>query len=420
MKVLLVYVLLIFASFQLVFAQVDFRKPAIELFVDGKMYPNGSEITVQKGQLLEIKAIQEGGRRDFVKFPDNFRKIITNFQVLSRSFNRIVYLENNVRSEWKLLSEDASFSSDQNLTINKSTNQSNMASVRVGIGNFSQTYLKIELTTVWQYTSPGKQEIERNHSSALVFLNVAGATDTWFVSKNIHASGMRNDLVKNKLETLQSNFDTIESKLLKLDYSGVQPEIRMLQQSVNSLNEALTEIKESNFAYNVGINFVGLPSDRSIMHLNALNNIHEKWESVYDVVSGQLQLIENKENLNNEELLFACRKYLDWQYSLPENWLLIFATYLPQINTEQIILPSAIESVLRDKEQINENTCQLLQSFLKLRLENISIEKQQIAHLRTKIQAVKLFDGMLRSYISSINWANWENTREMGYLTTNE
>lgn len=418
MKVRLLCMLFVLASFQLVFAQVDFRKPAVELYVDGKMYPNGSEITVQKGQLLNVKAVQEGGRRDFVKFPDNFRKISSNFQVLSRSFDRIVFLDNHIKSEWKLLSEEANFSSDQNLTINKSTSKPNVASARIGIGNFSQTYLKIELTTVWQYTtSNGKQKIERNQSTAFVHLNVAGATDTWFVSKNIHASGMKNDVVEDKLKIIQSNFDAIESKLLQLDYSGVQQEIRMLQQSVNTLNKVLSELKETNLAYKVGINFVGLPSDRSIIHLNTLNNIQQQWKNVNEVIVSQLQMIKNKKEVNREELSSVCRKYLEWQYSLPDNWLIIFATYLPQLNTDHILLPSIVKSALENNQQAKEeNICHQLQSFLEQRSGNIAIEEKQIAHLRSRIQAVKLFDGMLRSYISSINWANWENNREMGYL----
>ena len=75
------------------------------------MYKNGDEITVQRGEMLEIKATQKGGRRDFVNYPDNYMKMTPDVQILSRGINGLVYLNKGTRSEWKLLSENATFSS---------------------------------------------------------------------------------------------------------------------------------------------------------------------------------------------------------------------------------------------------------------------------------------------------------------------
>jgi len=56
-----------------------------------------------------------------------------------------------------------------------------------------------------------------------------------------------------------------------------------------------------------------------------------------------------------------------------------------------------------------------MKAFLNSRIENIELEIQQITQIKSRLQAVKLFDGMLRSYFSSINWIEWENSREVGF-----
>ena len=164
MKREMILVMWFLASFQLVFGQTEVRKPAVEIFINGKMYQNGSEITVQKGQMLEIKALQKGGRRDFVNYPDNYLKITPDVQVLSRGTNRLVYTDKGVSSEWKLISENALFSSDNHLAIKKNSSASNEAAVQVGVDDFSRTYLKVNLNTIWQFGRRAKTGTEQQRS----------------------------------------------------------------------------------------------------------------------------------------------------------------------------------------------------------------------------------------------------------------
>jgi hypothetical protein len=42
----------------------------------------------------------------------------------------------------------------------------------------------------------------------------------------------------------------------------------------------------------------------------------------------------------------------------------------------------------------------------------VTVESQEINSANTRIQAIRLFDGMLRSFFASINWAEWESTRK--------
>ena len=49
------------------------------------------------------------------------------------------------------------------------------------------------MNTVWQFATGDEQKLERNNSEAYIYLNVTGSTDTWFVSKNIHVTGTKDD-----------------------------------------------------------------------------------------------------------------------------------------------------------------------------------------------------------------------------------
>jgi len=59
-------------------------------------------------------------------------------------------------------------------------------------------------------------------------------------------------------------------------------------------------------------------------------------------------------------------------------------------------------------------------AFLDLRILQVQDEIQSINSTKARLQVVKLFDGMLRSYVSSIYWAEWKNTRETELLTLSQ
>ncbi|MDX9883217.1 MAG: hypothetical protein RBS73_14235 [Prolixibacteraceae bacterium] len=413
MKREMILMMWIFASFQLVFGQTEVRKPTVEIFINGKMYQNGSEITVQKGQMLEVKVLQKGGRRDFVNYPDNYLKITPDVQVLSRGTNRLLYTEKGVSSEWKLISENALFSSDNHLAVKKSASASNQAVVHVGVDDFSRTYLKVNVNTIWQLTTGEEQKLERNSSEAFIYLNVAGASNTWYVSKNIRAQGTKDEGITRRLDMIQNNFDTIEYHLTHLNYTLVQKDIRDLQISINSLNGHLQQMKTANPAFNTEIHFVGLPSDRPISDLEIFEKLQSEWTRLNTFILQQAPAITETPP-NVEKMKAAVRKYLDWQYTLPDNWLIVMGIYLPQVNTDNIIVPSTLQSLVEENQNYSSSGDQM-NAFLRQRMQSIESETQQISQLKNKLQAVKLFDGMLRSYISSINWAEWENNRDFGF-----
>lgn len=404
------------ASFQLVFGQPEVRKPSVEVFINGKMYQQGDELTVQKGQLLDIKAIQKGGRRDLVNYPDNYLKINSETEILNRGVNQLIYSDKGVRKEWKLLLENATLLSDGNVSISKNPVVPNEGTVRVGAGDFVRTYLKVSLSTTWQFNAGEEQKTERNESEAMIYLNIAGSTDTWFVSKNIHVTGTKNEILYAKLVSVQSCFDSIESSLVRMDYAKVQRDIRTLQTNINFLNEQLQELRQSNPAFKTRIHLVGLPSDRSISDLAKMDRLHTEWNNLNSFVMRQNEILNGSVNNNTQQAKVSVQKYMDWQFNLPDGWMIVLNTYIPALNVERVLVPLPFQAIAEKSDRIvTASEAENVNVYFRTRAEEIVSEIQQIAQARNKLQAVKLFDGMLRSYISSINWAEWENTREVGY-----
>ena len=115
---------------------------------------------------------------------------------------------------------------------------------------------------------------------------------------------------------------------------------------------------------------------------------------------------------NNDQLIQIITGYVNWQNSLHENTFSVFSRYIPDLVSEIILMPENLRTVAEVKSVANyAQTISDLNTFLDQRILQIPDEIQKINAANTRLQTVKLFDGMLRSYFSSINWALWKSTR---------
>lgn len=390
------------------------RKPFIQITVDGKPSKNGDILTVKPGQKFLIKVDMEGGRRDFCKFPDTYADIAGSAQILSRGRDGISYQINGQNAVWKLLNEDIRFAADEFLQIKSNTSQS--AEITVSSLHFSQSYLKITGKTSWQFSQGGQLISEENTAEGTLYFKVEGESEVWFTSKNIEAKGIANEQVKEKLKATQLMCDSIERSFFRLNFSAVQQSIRDLQNSVNELKTAIDEVKTGNPSYKTVIVFKGLPSDDPFLDITAFSAIKPGWGSLETVVNNSKQqlaaLPAQPTSQNNDQLIQIITGYLNWQNSLPENTFSEFSRYIPELDSENILMPVNIRTVAEVKSVTNySQTISDLNTFLDQRILQIPEEIQKINAANTRLQTVKLFDGMLRGYFSSINWAEWKSTR---------
>lgn len=392
------------------------RKPFVRLTIDGKQTKNGEVLTVTPGQKLVVEAEMEGGRKDYCNFPDIYADIAGTAQILSRGKTGITYQNNGITAEWKLKNEIIKFSGDEIVKVNQEAGK-NTAEVVFPQSTFSQTALKVTVDAEWQFTQEGQTLNEKNKAEATLYFKVAGSSDVWFSEHHVQASGMKNDQVLEQLSLVQAGYDSIESNFNNLKFSAAQQSIRNLQAAIASLKSTIDQVKASTPTYQSKIVFIGLPSDNAFKNLSTLLAIKTSWsalEPLVQEIQTQAGTLPEKETKEGKELLVKLiEKYVDWQYKLPENTFQILPLYIPDLKPEDIQLPGNLQFIAEEKSVSNyEQTLNDYKTFLNKRLEVAATETQKIGTTQTRLQAVRLFDGMLRSYFSSIVWAEWKDMRQ--------
>ncbi len=388
------------------------RKPFLQIKVDGVAYKSGGILTVTSGQKLTVNVELEGGRRDFCKFPDTYADITGTAQILSRGNDGLSYELDGIKAEWKLLSQKFLFAGDEFVTVKSQADQSN-AEITISSAKFSQSFVKVTAKATWQFIREGKTIEEENLAEGTVYFKIAGSSDVWFSSPNVQAGGMRNEGVEENLVAVQAQFDSIENHFYKMNFSAIQQSVKTLQTSVNEVKTTIDEVKKNNTSYKANFVFIGLPSDKPYQHISFLASIKTDWGELDPLLQdiklqlGKLPAQSSKENQN--ELLRLIGKYADWQQKLPENTFKILPRYMPEITLETVQIPESLrQKSIGDYSQSLKDYA----AFVDRRIEQATVESQKISSTQSRLQAVRLFDGMLRSYFSSINWAEWKNTRE--------
>jgi len=392
------------------------RKPFIKMKVDGILLKTGDVLTVTRGQKLKLEVEMEGGRRDFCKFPDSYADIASTAQILSRGDNGLTYTLNDKKAEWKLLNEDVQFTTDDFIKIVASGKPST-AEIIISNEKFSQSFIKATIKANWQFSSNDTTRLEENVAVASVYLKIAGASDEWFLSQNIKVSGIKNELVQEKLILVQSACDSIEKDLNQLNFSAVQQDIRNLQLATNNLKSIIDEIKASNPSYQIKVLFVGLPSDHPYSDINIFSAIKTSWSTLESFLNEEklelVKLPEQPTSESKEELVKLIGNYTDWQAKLPDKTFEHLVQYIPTLKIDSIRIPEKFELIAKEKTVADyPQTLNDFNSFIDQRIKNIPVEIQEINSANSRIQAIRLFDGMLRSYFASIDWAEWISTRK--------
>jgi len=398
-----------------IFAVQPARKPFLHISVDGKPVKIGDIITVTPGQKITIAVDMEGGRRDFCKFPDTYSDITGKAQILSRGDDGLVYTIDGVRAEWQLKSQEFKFESDNLIKITSQPDK-NTAEINVPNVSFSQSFVKAIVKITWQFTQDGKISREENVADGTVYIKLAGSSDEWFSSKNIRAKGIKNDQVLEKLNLVQADCDTIVKNIHRLNFASVQQSIRNVQASVTNLKTTIDEVKNSNPSYQTKITFIGLPSDDPYADIEAFNSVKTNWANLTsltsDLSSEVTKLPAQEGNESKKNLLGLIERYNDWYVKLPEVDVTNLTDYIPEIKPDSINLMPNLASVAASKT-VSDYTQTLndFKAFLERRSRQVANETQLVNSVQSRLPAVRLFDGMLRSYFSSIVWADWESTR---------
>ena len=392
------------------------RKPFIKIMIDGTAIKAGDVLTITRGQKMKLAVELEGGRRDFCKFPDSYADITGTAQILSRGENGLTYMLNDQKAEWKLINEDIQFTSDDFIKIIRSDDL-RTAELLASSEKFSYSFVKAIIKATWQFSEEGKTTLEENIAEGSVYFKLAGSSDVWFISQNIKASGIKNESIQEKLLVVQSACDSIEKNLNQLKFSAVQQSIRNLQTAANDLKSTMDGLKADNPSSQIKILFTGLPSDHPYGDIGLLSSVKTNW-STLETFLNELdleieKLPEQPTEDSKSQLVKLIGNYTEWQSKLPEKTFKLISQYIPDIHVDSIQIPEKIGAVVNEKSVADyQETLTNFKAFIDERIKRIEVETQSINSASTRIQAVRLFDGMLRSYFASIEWAEWVNIRE--------
>lgn len=413
----LLSIFLFFIGIGVLIAGQPARKAFVNVTIDGKLQKVGEVNTVKLGQKLLVDIELVGGRRDYCMFPDTYSDITGTVQILSRGKDGMTYQRNGKKAEWKLISEVFRYSGSEYVKINKGAKQSS-AEFIISNTLFSQTSVTVTIIARWQLTEGGISLIEENVAEETLFFQIQGQSNVWFISKNIKATGISNDLIKNSLIEIQACNDSIEKNLRELKFSVVQQAIRNLQAKINALGTTIQSVKAATPSYQSKFLFIGLPSNLPYTDISTFATIVNNWklqEQLLADLSSQINgLPANDTKANKDKLIEIIAQYVDWQYHLPENTFQILPSYAPKLDLNSVKIPGNIHFIAEEKTVTNySQTLSDLKSFLSMRSENIADEIQLLSSVQSRMSPIRLFDGMLRSYFSSISWAEWESTREL-------
>ena len=418
MKRVVILSFLFFFFLSEAFSAQPVREPFVELFIDGNKIVNASEIDVQKGDRLVLLAQIKGGLKDMVHYPDTYGDLGPDAEIVSKGFNKLVYKVDGKLCSWEKVDEKVNFESDNRiqLDINNKLINKHQAEVIIPVAKVVKSYIKVTITTTWEFHDSTNVKQGVNEASAVVYLDIQGNKNEWFATPNVKANGAPDEGIEQTLTEIQDSYSKIEDLFSTFDFASIQPEIRKLQSSVQQLNSQLRMISIQNPSHHSEIYFIGLPSDRAVSEIDDFKAIANAWNELDILVKQQEdklhQLEQSGEKIRKRELLNIIKPFLQWQDDLPNSAESLLLQYAKDIKWQDVRINNFL-SFNPEEERIN-NVMQVqedLHRFLDNRIANIPFEKQKISYALTRLQAVRIFDGMLRGFFSSINFAHWENTR---------
>ncbi|MHA7110911.1 hypothetical protein ACRTDU_12345 [Sunxiuqinia elliptica] len=418
MKRILILVSLLVAFFNQSHSTEATRQPFIELLINGKVVQNGSEIEVNKGDRFKLIAQIKGGRADFVRFPDTYADFDSETQIISRGYNKLVYTKNGVEHRWEVISEDVQFESDNKIKLDINSNLVNkhLAEVFIPASKVEKSYIKIKIKTIWGHQTGATTTAEEQVAEAVIHLDILGNTNEWFARHNVKASGTKDPVIEEKLDAIQDAYLSIESRFTAFDFASVQGEIKNLQNYMGELETRLKTIVAEDPTKHSDITFIGLPSDKTVGEIDDFKALAEDWNELEALLIQQQakfdQLKQANSSIKKQELMGLIKPFIKWQKHLPITAEPLLQTYAQNLNWNKVNLLTYFsfnpeEDRINDVDQAQAD----FQNFLDERQSAINDEKQKINYALTRLQAVRIFDGMLKGYFSSINFAKWDNKR---------
>lgn len=413
------------------FAAEPFRKPFVELTINGQILAPGQKAEVRPGEKVKVTAVLRGGRRDYCSMPEKYANVGQNTEIVSKGDDGMFFTiqgGTQFRGDWKLANETATFSSSGEVVIEQLPQQgikqteANITLPKSGLG---QTFLKVNVKTQWKYkktTPAGTTDTEEeNTGDGTFYLVLSGASDSWYSSENIVVKGTENASVRNKLDQIQQFYTEIGKAIQAKNMNGAQMQISNLKNALNSLKAEIERLKRESSSFECEISLMGSPTDLTMNQLEKLQKLADLWKKQYDIASANTlkinQILLNKQiGLTNNVMKSVIKNYIDWANPIPSDWTDLIEMHNPSHMLGIATLPvkalswntEAREdaSVLKDQvmgiQMLSE-----LRTFYQGRTQSSVEERKLIVDTQNKLLPAKAIDTQLKSYFMGLSWLKW-------------
>ncbi len=395
--------------------------PFVRLKTSAGLVDKGGKITIRPGERLSLEAKVYGGRRAWCMEPEKYANVGKNTVIETKGEDGLSFTTGpGFRGTWKLQSETAAWYGQLGDALKADAGKS--TATLTGPKNPGNYVLSVKATSNWHYDrlSQGNhvQQTEKHEAEATFTVVVEAVAGSWFSSANVVATGQPDDDLRFRLQNVQALYDSVSQQLLDKKWSLARQGLESLKATLGNITSRLDQLKREKPGYACEITFLGLPSDKVMQRLQALQKMTEQWKAMNLIASENAQkinqLLLNKQTVfSNNILKSVFKNYLDWGSGIPGPNDLFGAV---PANLQALVIPSNIldwYTNAQDDASILKNQAQTIQQLSKLRefyLSRLKAFNQENQAIHDEIKAhapARDLEAQGKAALSGTGFASW-------------
>lgn len=385
----------------------------------------GGKIAIRPGERMTLEAKVYGGRRAWCMEPEKYANVGKNTVIETKGEDGLSFTTGpGFRGVWKLESETAAWYGQLGEVLKADAGR-NTATL-MGPKNPGSYVLSVKATSGWHYDrfSQGNhvQQTEKHEAEATFTVVVEAVAGSWFSSANIVATGQPDDDLRFRLQNVQVLYDSVAQQLLDRKWILARQGLDSLKATLGNIRSRLDQLKRDKPGYTCEITFLGLPSDRVMKRLQALQQMTEQWKAMNLIASENAQkinqLLLNKQTVfSNNILKSVFKNYLDWGSGVPGPNDLFGAV---PAHLQGLVIPSNVLDWYTNAQEdasILKNQAQTIQQLSKLRefyLARLKAFNQENQSIHDEIKAhepARDLDAQAKAALSGTGFASWQPKR---------
>lgn len=399
--------------------------PFVRLKTSAGQVEKGGRLAIRPGERLSLEAKVYGGRRAWCMEPEKYANAGKNTVIETKGEDGLSFTTGpGFKGVWKLTAETAAWYGQLGDDLKPDAGK-NTATL-TGPKNPGNYVLSVKATSSWHYDrySQGNhvEQTEKHEAEATFTVVVEAVAGSWFSSANIVATGQPDDDLRFRLQNAQALYDNVSQQLLNKKWDLARRGLESLKATFGNIKQRLDQLKREKPGYACEIKFIGLPGDKAMQRLQALQKMTEQWKAMNLIASENAQkinqLLLNKQTVfSNNILKSVFKNYLDWGSGVPGPNDLFGAV---PANLQALVIPSNVldwytsaqedASILKNQAQTIQRLSQLREFYLS-RLKAFNQENQAI-HNEIKVsQPAKDLDAQAKAMLSGTGFAAWQPKR---------